>query len=75
MSHSKNINGLNPIQIGLLRMFDRNIPNEDIIEIKDVLVHHLNNQLLEEVDKVIVEKKITDADFVELEKKHFRSKV
>ncbi len=74
MGQLKSTNGLNPIQIGLLRMFDRNIPNEDIIEIKQVLVEHLSKQLLAEVDKTIVDKKITDSDFSDLETKHFRTK-
>lgn len=74
MSQLKGTNGLNPIQIGLLRMFDRNIPDEDIIEIKQVLVEHLSKQLLAEVDKVIADKNITDSDFSDLETEHFRTK-
>ncbi len=66
--------GLNEIQIGLLRMFDRNIPEKDIREIKHVLVKHLSQQLLDEVDRVVVEKGITEADFKKLETEHFRTK-
>lgn len=58
---------LNEVQIGLLRMFDRNIPENDIREIKQVLVKHLSKQLLDEVDRVVEEKGITDADFKRLE--------
>jgi hypothetical protein len=66
--------GLNEVQIGLLRMFDRNIPETDIREIKQVLVKHLSKQLLDEVDKVVEEKGITEADFKKLETEHFRTK-
>ncbi|MBC7409029.1 MAG: hypothetical protein H7339_11625 [Arcicella sp.] len=44
-------------------MFDRNIPETDIREIKQVLVKHLSKQLLDEVDKVVEEKGITEANF------------
>ncbi len=48
-------------------MFDRNIPETDIQEIKWVLVKHLSKQLLDEFDKVVKEKGITEADFNRLE--------
>ena len=59
--------GLNEVQIGLLRMFDRNIPETDIREIKQVLVKHLSKQLLDEVDKVVEDKGTTEDDFKRLE--------
>jgi hypothetical protein len=74
MSQSIQNTGLNEVQIGLLRMFDRNIPEADIREIKQVLVKHLSQQLLDEVDRVVKEKGITDADFKKLETEHFRTK-
>jgi len=37
--------GLNDIQIGLLRMFDRKIPDEEVLEIKEELVKHLSEKL------------------------------
>jgi hypothetical protein len=73
MRHLKSTNGLNPIQIGLLRMFDRNIPEEDIVEIKQVLVQYLSKQLLQEVDRVVSKKGITEEDFRVLEGSHFRT--
>ena len=48
-------------------MFNRNIPETDIREIKQVLVKHLSKQLLDEVDRVVEEKGITEADFKRLE--------
>lgn len=74
MSQNIQNTGLNEIQIGLLRMFDRNIPEADIKEIKQVIVKHLSQQLLDEVDRVVEEKGITENDFKKLEKQHFRTK-
>jgi hypothetical protein len=37
------------------------------------LVEYLSKQLLDEVDKVIVEKNITDTEFRALEETHFRT--
>lgn len=47
------MSGLNELQIGLLRMFERNVPDDDIREIKRVLVKHLSQQMLNEVDAVM----------------------
>ena len=74
MSQNIQHTSLNEVQIGLLRMFDRNIPETDIREIKQVLVKHLSKQLLDEVDKVVEEKGITEEDFKRLEMEHFRTK-
>ncbi len=74
MSQNIQQTGLNEVQVGLLRMFDRNIPEADVREIKQVLVKHLSKQLLDEVDRVVEQKGITDADFRKLETEHFRTK-
>ena len=74
MSQNMEHTGLNEVQIGLLRMFDRNIPENDIREIKQVLVKHLSKQLLDEVDRVVEQKGITEADFKRLETEQFRTK-
>lgn len=68
------MSGLNELQIGLLRMFERNVPDDDIREIKRVLVKHLSQQMLNEVDRVVTEKGITETDFKKLETEHFRTK-
>ncbi len=54
-------------------MFNRNIPEADILEIKRVIVKHLGSQLLEEVDRVTEEKGITEKDFLALEDNHDRT--
>ena len=66
--------GLNDIQIGLLRMFDRKIPDEEVLEIKKVLVDHLSNKLFNEVEHVVAEKNISQQDYLALETEDLRTK-
>ncbi|MCE7068011.1 hypothetical protein [Dyadobacter sp. CY326] len=73
MKTTHHTTGLNAIQIGLLRMFDRQIPDEDVLEIKRIIVKHLGKKLFEEVDKVVQEKGISASDYEELESKDLRS--
>lgn len=74
MKNTKMSTGLNDIQIGLLRMFDRQIPDDEVLEIKKVLTKHLSEKLLLEVDQVIGEKNITKKYFDKLESEHLRTK-
>ena len=74
METAKQPQNLNEIQLGLLRMFNRNIPDADVHAIKEVIVKHLNQQLFDEVDKVVKEKNITAADYERLEEADFRTK-
>jgi hypothetical protein len=55
--------GLNPIQISLLRLFNRPMPDEEVLTLKRILVKHYSKQLNEELDKVVIEKGYTQADF------------
>lgn len=55
-------------------MFNRNIPDEELLEIRRVLVNHLSQRLLDEVDKVVAENGITDADYKQLEYTDLRTK-
>ncbi|MCF0042075.1 hypothetical protein [Dyadobacter fanqingshengii] len=73
MKTTHHTTGLNAIQIGLLRMFDRQIPDEDVLEIKKIIVKHLGKKLFEEVDRVVEEKGITSADYESLEANDLRS--
>ena len=65
--------GLNDIQIGLLRMFDRKIPDNEVLEIKRVLTKHLSSKLFDEVDHVVKEKDIQENDFIKLKSEHLRT--
>ena len=73
--HSENVsyNGLNEVQIGLLRMFSRPMSTEQTLKIKRVIVNFLSDELDEEVERVVAEKGITDDDFEKLRKQHQRT--
>lgn len=74
MKPATQLSGLNDIQIGLLKMFDRNIPDDDILEIRRVLVNYLSDKLLNEVDSVVIQKEISDLDYKNLESSDLRAK-
>jgi len=74
MKNTKISTGLNDIQIGLLRMFDRQIPDDEVLEIKKVLTKHLSEKLFTEVDRVVKEKGISEKDFDKLESDDLRTK-
>ena len=54
---------LNPIQISLLRLFDRGLTDEQILELRRVLVRHYSVMLRQEVERVVNEKGYTANDF------------
>ena len=72
-SQNINYNGLNEVQIGLLRMFSRPMSTEQTLKIKRVIVNFLSDELDEEVERVVTEKGITDSDFQKLRKQHQRT--
>ena len=53
---------LNSLQISLLRLFERGMSDEEILEIRQVLVAHMSKKLLEEVERVNKERGYTAAD-------------
>lgn len=65
--------GLNDVQVGLLRMFNRPMSQEESTEIKDLLSQHYANKLFDEVDRVVAEKGITEADYEKLRHEHQRT--
>ena len=74
MGQPINYSGLNEVQIGLLRMFNRPMSQEESVEIRDLLSKHYANKLFDEVDKVVAEKGITKADYEKLRNEHQRTK-
>ena len=54
---------LNPIQESLLRLFDRNMSEEEILTLRKVLVKHYSDLLRAEVERVVEEKGYTQEDF------------
>lgn len=55
--------GLNDVQLSLLRMFNRGMSEEESREVRDLLTAHYSKKLLEEVDRVVEKKKITDEHY------------
>lgn len=55
--------GLNEIQVSLLRLFNRPMSENEVKELKRLLVKHYSAQLKEEVTKVVSEKGYTQKDF------------
>jgi hypothetical protein len=53
---------LNGLQISLLRLFERGMSDEEVLELRRVLVAHMSQKLLEEVERVNEERGYTAAD-------------
>ncbi|MDZ7898126.1 MAG: hypothetical protein U5N85_08870 [Arcicella sp.] len=68
-----NFNGLNEVQVGLLRMFSRPMTKEQSLKIKRGLVSLLSDELDIEVERVVKEKGITEKDFEALRNQHQRT--
>lgn len=62
----KHIKGLNDVQISLLRMFSREMSYEESVEIRDLLTRHYSQKLKAEVNHMVDEKGIKDADYEKL---------
>jgi len=54
---------LNSLQVSLLRLFNRPMPEEETLELKKVLVSHFSDLLEEEVTKVVKKKGYAKVDF------------
>ena len=61
-----NQTGLNEMQLTLLRMFNRPMSNQEIGQLRDLLTGHYSDQLLTNVDRVVGERGITEADYEQL---------
>jgi hypothetical protein len=57
---------LNPIQVSLLRLFNRPMSEEETLALKKVMVDHYSGLLEKELTKVIAEKGYTQKDFDEM---------
>ncbi|HWD87436.1 MAG TPA: hypothetical protein VG367_04870 [Mucilaginibacter sp.] len=53
---------LNPVQISLLRLFNRPMSEKETLEIRNLLVDHYSEILKHEVTKAIAEKGYTSED-------------
>ncbi|MBL7790514.1 MAG: hypothetical protein JNL75_11855 [Chitinophagales bacterium] len=65
MSTVNELTKLNDVQLMLLKMFNRPLREQHIIDIRKLLLDYYDKMILEEVDRVIIEKGITDKDYEE----------
>ena len=65
---------LNATQMMLLRLFSRPMTTESTEAIRKLLMDYYDKMLQEEVEKAIVEKGITDADYEALKNKSYRNR-
>ena len=54
---------LNPLQVSLLRLFNRPMSEQETLELKRLLVKHYSKQLKAEATRVVAEKGYTGQDF------------
>lgn len=54
---------LNPIQISLLRLFNRPMTEEETLQLKRLLTNYFSKLLNEEIEKVVSSKGYTQKDF------------
>ena len=54
---------LNPIQVSLLRLFERGMSDEDTLELRRVIVAHLSKKMLAEVERIDAERGYTAEDY------------
>ena len=61
------------LQMELLKIFDRHLSDEDLLEIKLLLAKHFLEKSMYTADKVWVKNNWTDADAVRLSHEHHRT--
>lgn len=65
---------MNETQMILLRLFSRPMSEERTEEIRKLLMNYYDKILQEEVENVIAEKGLTDADFEAIKNKSYRNR-
>jgi len=63
---------LNKTQLEILKLFRNDQSEEELQEIKSLLITYLAAKVINEADKAFEEKGYTDAIFEEWKKEHFR---
>ena len=56
-------NGLNDIQISILRLFDQGISETETLEVRKIIMDYFDKALQDELDKVLEQKKYSDEDY------------
>lgn len=63
MTTHSSVQGLNEVQLTLLKLFSRKMSEAEQSEIKEILLNYYDNALQNEVQKVIKKKGFTKNDF------------
>ena len=66
MATAEQHTALNPLQVSLLRLFNRPMSDEETLGLKRLLVKHYSAMLKEEVSKVVAEKGYARQDFEDM---------
>jgi hypothetical protein len=61
--NNNQITGLNPLQVALLRLFNRPMSNEEVLDLKRILVKHYSSKLKDELNLVVKEKNYSQNNF------------
>lgn len=73
MSQISQINSLNQHQLEILKLFSRDLDDNDFLEIKRLIVKYLANKITEMADEIWDEKQWTNDDMEKLLKIHSRT--
>ncbi|RTQ50911.1 hypothetical protein EJV47_09875 [Hymenobacter gummosus] len=63
VSSSNQPTKLNELQISLLRLFERGMSDEEVLELRRVLVAHMSQKMLDEVERIDAERGYTTEDY------------
>ena len=63
---------LNKTQLEILKLFSNNQSEEDLKEVKSLLITYLSDKVVREADKVAEEKQYTQQTFEKWKADHFR---
>ena len=70
---SQTVKPLSNIQLELLKLFSNDIQDEDVVNIRRLIVKYFAQKAIEEANKVWDEKKWTDEDAERILQSHFRT--
>ncbi|MGA2298695.1 MAG: hypothetical protein ABSG15_14200 [FCB group bacterium] len=64
---------LTNVQLELLKLFSRNVPENDLLELKEIISKYFADKAMNAADKSWTEKKYTDSDAEKLSHQHLRT--
>lgn len=73
MNNANEIKSLNKHQLEILKLFSSNLDDNDLVEIKQLIVQYLADKLTKEADRVWDEKGWTNEDMERLLNTHQRT--